>query len=346
MTQAPDPVPGAVPPGAPSPGAPSPGAVPPGAPSPGAPLPGAVSPGAPSPGAEPRPPWSAAPAPRAGEPAGTREPTSPNAVHPSFDARPAAGFAPAGFAPAGFAPAGLAPAGPHADGAFGPSADPGHANGLLPDSRPPTANDAVTGYWGPGDHRSANPGYPGYPANGPVPFYSAAPIYGAPGDRVASGYRPPPGYFPGPGFGTPGTWQRPPRPNGATTAGVLGIVYGSLILFAALVISFIPLVLAEGWGRRTTDTQSLTLELLVVSIFTAVCGVVMVVGGILIFRRDRSALMFGAVTALLLSTYSLVRTGFDPSFLPVPLIFSIIPVIILVKCAGSSVVSWIRWRPW
>ena len=314
MTQAPDPLPGAVPPGAP--------------------LPGAVSPGAPSPGAEPRPPWSAAPAPRAGEPAGTREPTSPNAVHPSFDTRPAAGFAPAG----------LAPAGPHADGAFGPSADPGHANGLLPDSRPPTANDAVTGYWGPGDHRSANPGYPGYPANGPVPFYSATPIYGAP-DRVASGYRPPPGYFPGPGFGTPGTWQRPPRPNGATTAGVLGIVYGSLILFAALVISFIPLVLAEGWGRRTTDTQSLTLELLVVSIFTAVCGVVMVVGGILIFRRDRSALMFGAVTALLLSTYSLVRTGFDPSFLPVPLIFSIIPVIILVKCAGSSVVSWIRWRP-
>ena len=324
MTQAPDPLPGAVPPGAP--------------------LLGAVSPGAPLPGAVSRPPWSAAPAPRAGEPAGTREPTSPNAVHPSFDARPAAGFAPAGFAPAG-----LAPAGPHADGAFGPSADPGHANGLLPDSRPPRANDVVTGYWSPGDHRSGNPGNPGnpgYPANGPVPFYSAAPIYGAPGDRVASGYRPPPGYFPGPGFGTPGTWQRPPRPNGATTAGVLGIVYGSLILFAALVISFIPLVLAEGWGRRTTDTQSLTLELLVVSIFTAVCGVVMVVGGILIFRRDRSALMFGAVTALLLSTYSLVRTGFDPSFLPVPLIFSIIPVIILVKCAGSSVVSWIRWRPW
>ncbi|HYN73871.1 MAG TPA: hypothetical protein VES60_15330, partial [Nakamurella sp.] len=149
----------------------------------------------------------------------------------------------------------------------------------------------------------------------------------------------------GPGSAPPHGRQRPARPGSATAAGVLGIVYGSLVLVAALLIWGLPYLLAIGGWSGTAELQSLALELLVVSTFTAVCGVVLVVGGILIFRRDRSALMFGAVAALLLSTYWLVRTELGPRFLPWPLVFAIVPVIILVQCAGTSVVSWIRWRP-
>jgi len=207
-------------------------------------------------------------------------------------------------------PTGGSVAGRHADGTFGPGWGTGHhANGPLPNNLYPTAG----------------PPAPGYTF---APGYISAPAYLAPG------------------FGAPSTRQRPARPGSATTAGVLGIVYGTLILFAALVIWTVPYLFAEGGGMRPADLRSLMLELIVVSLFTAVCGVVLVVGGILIFRRDRSALMFGAVTSLLLSTYWLVRTELDPSFLPWPLVFAIIPVIILVQCAGSSVVSWIRWRPW
>jgi hypothetical protein len=139
--------------------------------------------------------------------------------------------------------------------------------------------------------------------------------------------------------------QRPARPGSATAAGVLGIVYGCLLLVAALVMWGIPYLLAEGGALSTAELQSLTLELFVVSTFTATSGVVLVVGGILIFRRDRSALIFGAVSTLLLSTYWLVRTELEPQFPAWPLISAIVPVIILVQCAGTSVVSWIRWRP-
>jgi len=84
----------------------------------------------------------------------------------------------------------------------------------------------------------------------------------------------------------------------------------------------------------------------VVAAFTAVCGIVLVIGGILIFRRDRSALLFGAVFALLLSSYWLVRTELGAAFLPWPLICAVIPVIILVQCTRKPVAAWIRRQPW
>lgn len=293
----------------------------------------------PLPGAVPRSGWAPAPGPWPGEPAGTREPTSTNAGYP-----PVVGW-----------PTGGSAAGRHADGTGVPGWGTGNdANGPLPNILYPTAGPPVSGSWSPDEPWVGRPG--GYPAQGAPPVRGATPFHADPGYTFAPGYTSAPGYvsapaylsaprYLAPGFGAPSTRQRPARPGSATTAGVLGIVYGSLILFAALVIWAVPLVFAEG-GMRPADLQSLTLELIVVSMFTAVCGVVLVVGGILIFRRDRSALMFGAVTSLLLSTYWLVRTELDPSFLAWPLVFAIIPVIILVQCVGSSVVSWIRWRPW
>jgi len=282
----------------------------------------------PLPGAAPRSGWAPAPGHWPGEPSGTREPTSTNAGDPPFVGWPTGGSV----------------AGRHADATFGPGWGTGHhANGPLPNNLYPTAGPPVTGSWSPEDPWFGDPG--GYPAQSAAPGYGAAPFHAAPGYTFAPGYISAPAYL-APGFGAPSTRQRPARPGSATTAGVLGIVYGTLILFAALVIWTVPYLFADGGAMRTADLRSLMLELIVVSLFTAVCGVVLVVGGILIFRRDRSALMFGAVTSLLLSTYWLVRTELDPSFLPWPLVFAIIPVIILVQCAGSSVVSWIRWRPW
>ena len=282
----------------------------------------------PLPVAAPRSGWAPAPGHWPGEPSGTREPTSTNAGDPPFVGWPTGGSV----------------AGRHADATFGPGWGTGHhANGPLPNNLYPTAGPPVTGSWSPEDPWFGDPG--GYPAQSAAPGYGAAPFHAAPGYTFAPGYISAPAYL-APGFGAPSTRQRPARPGSATTAGVLGIVYGTLILFAALVIWTVPYLFGEGGGMRPADLRSLMLELIVVSLFTAVCGVVLVVGGILIFRRDRSALMFGAVTSLLLSTYWLVRTELDPSFLPWPLVFAIIPVIILVQCAGSSVVSWIRWRPW
>ena len=126
---------------------------------------------------------------------------------------------------------------------------------------------------------------------------------------------------------------------------MLGIVYGAVVLVAAIGTWAVPYLFAAGGASSTRQVQDLALELFVVAAFTAVCGVVLVVGGILIFRRDRSALLFGAVFALLLSSYWLVRTELGAAFLPWPLIFAIIPVIILVQCTRKPVVAWIRRRP-
>ena len=248
-----------------------------------------------------------APAPGPGDPDGAGEPTSTNAVYP---------------ASAPWPPDWRHPAGIHPDGTDLPGGERRHqfGNDPLPDNQNPTMGHPVTG--------SANPGNPWLGGPRADPQFGAAP-----------------GYVSGPGY-VPLRWrQRPARPGRATAAGVLGIVYGCLLLAAALVMWAIPYLLAEGGAFSTTELQSLALELWVVSTFTATSGVVLVVGGILIFRRDRSALIFGAVATLLLSTYWLVRTELEPQFPVWPLISAIVPVIILVQCAGRSVVSWIRWRP-
>ena len=236
------------------------------------------------------------------------DPTSTNAGYATFDSWPS-----------GYHSASLP-----ANGAALPGEQPGLQNGSgpLPSGPYPTA------------------GYPapGYPAAGhPVAAY---PWHGHP----AGGY---PGYSAAPGFAMPGLRQRPARPGMATAAGVLGIVHGSLVLLVALLLWALPylLSLARGGSRGTTELQDLALELFVLSAVTAVCGVVLVVGGILIFLRDRSALIFGAICSLLLTIYWLVRSELGANVLPWPLMFTIIPVIILVQCAGKPVVAWIRWRP-
>lgn len=267
----------------------------------------------PLPGDLPGSTWSPAPAHWPGDPAAAHEPTSTNAVYP-----PVVPWWPGGSPPVGL----------RADEMDVPGGDPWRHRwtGPVPNNQHPMAGYAVTGY--------PNPEYPWVGRPGTDPTLGAATAYASA-----------PGYSFGPGFGTPGARQRPARPGSATAAGVLGIVYGSLSLVAALLIWALPDLLAVGGAMGTAELQSLALELFVVSTFTAVCGVVLVVGGILMFRRDRSALMFGAVGSLLLSTYWLVRTELGVRFLPWPLIFAIVPVIILVQCAGTSVVSWIRWRP-
>ena len=254
-----------------------------------------------------------APAQGPGDPGGAGEPTSTNAVYP---------------ASAPWPPDWRHPAGIHPDGTDLPGGERRHqfGNDPLPDNQNPTMGHPVTG--------SANPGNPWLGGPRADPHFGAAP-----------GYVSAPGYAPAPGY-VPLRWrQRPARPGSATAAGVLGIVYGCLLLAAALVMWAIPYLLAEGGAFSTTELQSLALELWVVSTFTATSGVVLVVGGILIFRGDRSALIFGAVATLLLSTYWLVRMELEPQFPAWPLISAIVPVIILVQCAGRSVVSWIRWRP-
>lgn len=211
-----------------------------------------------------------------------------------------------------------------------------------PDSHDPAAQHphALHPY---GHYSTGQFPYGHYPS-GQVPNgqYSAGPYPTA--AYPAPGYG---GYPYAPGLGPDGARRRPRRPGVATAAGVLGIVYGSLLLVAAFAVFNLPLVLGEGNGFSQDPGRltNLATELAVVSMVTAVCGGVMIVGGILIFRRDRSAVMTGAVLSLLISIYWLIRTGLAPQFRSWPLIFAIIPVIILVQCLGRTVAAWTRRRP-
>ncbi|MGY1673094.1 hypothetical protein [Geodermatophilus sp. SYSU D00710] len=182
-----------------------------------------------------------------------------------------------------------------------------------------------------------------------------ATAYGQPlpyGPPPGSGYGPPPGYGPGHGYAygppagygwglplAPPTWPAGPgRPGVATTAGVLGIVTGSL---SALVALFLLVVVLGG------DDDAPTLVL----VLGLPCGAALVAAGIRLLGRHSPTPLFAsalAAVAVLVLALAVGAGTLDPDDLvglTAFLVFALpLPVLTAVFARLPATVGWAAGR--
>ena len=159
-----------------------------------------------------------------------------------------------------------------------------------------------------------------------------------------AGYQQQPGYPPA---GYPGAYPpaKPARPGAVTASAVLAFVQAGAVIIAGIV------VLAGATSVLDIDDDRATgvgTEFTLVAIVTLICGALLVIGGAQSFQRKVTILVVGSAVSLLLSVYWLIRTiGLGADFgvaIIWPLIFAVLPIIIISLSLGSTGKAWVAGR--
>ena len=193
----------------------------------------------------------------------------------------------------------------------------------------------------------AQPGYyqqPGYQQPAPQPGYQQ-PQQGYP----QPGY-PPAGYPQQPGYppaGYPGAYPpaKPARPGAITASAVLAFVQAGAVIIAGIVVLAGATSVLDINDDRAAGVGT---EFTLVAIVTLICGALLVIGGAQSFQRKLTILVVGSAVSLLLSVYWLIRTmGLGADFgvaIIWPLIFAVLPIIIISLSLGSTGKAWVAGR--
>ncbi len=178
------------------------------------------------------------------------------------------------------------------------------------------------------------PGYqqPGYPHPGyPQPGYQQ------PGYPLGYGAQGPPPY--GVPFGyqmVPMVAPRPPKPGGAVAAAVLGYIQSGFVLIGGLAL------FSGAAGFEILDGR-IGGELTVIAILAVIAGGLLVAGATTLLNRKPALLNVGAALSLVISLYFIIRlSDFEFGVVWVPIIYAVLPILIIALAAGREVRSWVR----
>jgi hypothetical protein len=224
-----------------------------------------------------------------------------------------------------------------------------------------TAHDPVTGQ--PLSHdayaQQSPVGQPVYQPTGPAGYPGGYP--GQPGyPAVYPGYVQP-GYGVVPMYGVPMIPQGPTRPGAATASAVLQFIQSAFVLIGGIyTIIAASLVQAISDAARASDyyysdytgldrvLSSYKTSIIVVAVATIVAGGLLIAGGVTLLGRKATITWIGCILSLGISVYWVVIItqigSVANSFLWLPIIYAILPIIALALALAGGTRSWAAGR--
>lgn len=158
--------------------------------------------------------------------------------------------------------------------------------------------------------------------------------------------------YPQQGYPQPGQWggpAAPGRPGSVTASAVLAFVQGGMAVIGGIIMLAGGSIIADVESRTSSSSGGQSGWLITLAIAALAAAAVLIAGGVKVFSGNLSLATIAAAVSLAVSVLyviwssSVVGVNFGTAIIW-PLIYSVLPIIILALTMSGTAQSWARGR--